>query len=274
MSETINMSKIPVLFIGHGSPMNLIEDNPWTKEWEALATLIPRPKAILMISAHWYTAGSFVQVDEKPAMIYDMYGFPDPIYQLQYPAETSKALIERIEERLGAQVAAKEDRGYDHGAYAPLLKMYPDAKIPVVQLSVNYKADAREWFAMGQALSVLRDEGILILGSGDIVHNLRLINPNMGNKGFPEAEAFEEALLAKINPEKENDLVGALKWEALEGARVAAESPDHLAPFYYCLGAVVGEGDVKELTLPPVDIHTHDYVWGSLSMTSLAWGLK
>ena len=149
-------------------------------------------------------------MDEKPAMIYDMYGFPDPIYQLQYPAETSKALIERIEERLGAQVAAKEDRGYDHGAYAPLLKMYPDAKIPVVQLSVNYKADAREWFAMGQALSVLRDEGILILGSGDIVHNLRLINPNMGNKGFPEAEAFEEALLAKINPEKENDLVGAL----------------------------------------------------------------
>lgn len=274
MSENNNVSKMPVLFIGHGSPMNLIEENPWTKDWEELANLTPRPKAILMISAHWYTSGSFVQGDEKPGMIYDMYGFPNPIYQLQYPAETSAELIERVKSLLGAEVAVKEDRGYDHGAYAPLLKMYPDAKIPVVQLSVNYQADAREWFAMGQKLSVLREEGVLILGSGDIVHNLRLINPNMGNTGFPEAKTFEETLLRKINPEKDNDLVAALKWENIEGARVAAESPDHLAPFYYCLGAVLGEGDVKELTLQPFEIRTHDYVWGSLSMTSLAWGLK
>lgn len=265
--------RMPVLFIGHGSPMNLIEENPWTKEWEAIANITPRPKAILMISAHWYTAGSYVQGDEKPAMIYDMYGFPDPIYALQYPAHTSEALIQQVQHALGSEVTVKTNRGYDHGAYAPLLKMFPQADIPVVQLSVNYKVDARQWFALGQKLSLLRDEGILIIGSGDIVHNLRLIDPNMGNTALPQAENFEETLLRKLDPTKENDLVGALYWERLPGAQVAAESPDHLAPLYYCLGAVLGTGNIEELSLQPLTISSHDYVWGSLSMTSLTWGL-
>lgn len=269
----VTSGRMPVLFIGHGSPMNLIEENPWTKDWEAMAAITPRPKAILMISAHWYTAGSFVQGDEKPAMIYDMYGFPDPIYALQYPAHTSNELIASVQALLGCEVSVKMGRGYDHGAYAPLLKMFPKVDIPVVQLSVNYKADARQWFALGQKLAVLRDEGVLIMGSGDIVHNLRLIDPNMGNTALPQAEDFEETLLRKLDPTKDNDLAGALHWEQLPGAQVAAASPDHLAPLYYCLGAVLGEGAVDELTLPPLAISSHDYVWGSLSMTSLTWGL-
>lgn len=266
--------KMPVLFIGHGSPMNLIEENPWTKDWEAMAKKIPTPKAILMISAHWYTKETLLQADAEPSMIYDMYGFPDPIYALQYPAHTSKELIGRVTDLLGSKVMLQSDRGYDHGAYAPLLKMYPDAKIPVVQLSVNYTVDAREWFALGQLLSPLRDEGVLIIGSGDIVHNLRLINPNLGNTPLPLAEAFEETLLRKLNPTKDNDLVGALQWEQIEGAQVAAQYPDHLAPLFYCLGAVLGAGDAKQLALEPYVMSAHDYVWGSLSMTSLSWGLE
>lgn len=163
------------------------------------------------------------------------------------------------------------NRGYDHGAYAPLLKMFPEADIPVVQLSVDYQKDARQWFALGQKLSALREQGVLIIGSGDIVHNLRIINPNMGNSALPQAEQFEETLLRKLDPTMDNDLEGALHWEMLPGARVAAEMPDHLAPLYYCLGAVLGEGTANQLTLQPVTITTHDYVWGSLSMTSLVW---
>lgn len=265
--------KMPVLFIGHGSPMNLIEDNPWTKEWERMETMTPKPKAILMISAHWFVKTTALQSDEYPGMIYDMYGFPDPIYELKYPAPTSKELIGRVQELLGDRVVLQGDRGFDHGAYAPLLKMYPEADIPVVQLSVNYKLNAREWFELGQLLSPLRNEGVLIMGSGDIVHNLRLINPSMGNTPLPDAEAFEEALLRKINPSQENDLKGALHWEALPGARVAAEHPDHLAPLFYCLGAVLGQGNVDDLKLQPYKMSAHDYVWGSLSMTCLSWGL-
>lgn len=268
------VEKMPVLFIGHGSPMNLIEDNPWTKDWEAMAKKIPTPKAILMISAHWYTNKTLLQVDEAPSMIYDMYGFPDSIYELQYPAHTSKELIGRVHDLLGHKVAFQSDRGYDHGAYAPLLKMFPEAQIPVVQLSVNYKVDAREWFALGQLLSPLRDEGVLIIGSGDIVHNLRLIDPNLGNTPLPAAETFEETLLRKLDPAKENDLVGALHWEQISGAQVAAQHPDHLAPLFYCLGAVLGAGNPQELSLASYDMSAHDYVWGSLSMTSLSWGLK
>ncbi|WP_295787749.1 class III extradiol ring-cleavage dioxygenase [uncultured Veillonella sp.] len=265
--------KMPVVFIGHGSPMNLIEENPWTKTWEDMAQKIPTPKAILMISAHWYTDKTLLQSDEEPSMIYDMYGFPDPIYELEYGAPTSKALIHRVKDLLGDKVVLQDNRGYDHGAYAPLLKMYPEAQIPVVQLSVNYKLNARQWFALGQLLSPLREEGVLIIGSGDIVHNLRLINPSLGTTALPPAEAFEESLLRKLDPTKDNDLLGALHWEAIPGAKVAAEHPDHLAPLFYCLGAVLGPGSIEALALTPYALYTHDYVWGSLSMTSLSWGI-
>lgn len=264
---------MPVVFIGHGSPMNLIEDNPWTNKWVEIAEQLPKPKAILMISAHWFTEKSYIQVDENPGMIYDMYGFPDPIYELQYPAKTDRQLINRVKELLGDNVAEKAGRGYDHGAYAPLLKMFPHVDVPVVQLSVNGRATAEEWFAIGQKLSVLRTEGILIFGSGDIVHNLRLVNPRVGNNALPPAAQFEETILRKVQPNEENDLQGLLNWQSIEGAVTAAEYPDHLAPFFYCLGAAVGLSEIGKVSLPDVKIWTHDYVWGTLSMTSLTWGI-
>lgn len=267
----MDTKEMPVVFIGHGSPMNLIEDNPWTNEWIEIARHLPKPKAILMISAHWFTDGSFIQDDEEPAMIYDMYGFPDPIYELKYPAKTDKALIARVQKLLGNIVQLKKNRGYDHGAYAPLLKMYPNVDVPVIQLSVNGRDTAEDWFKIGQKLSELRQESVLIMGSGDLVHNLRLVNPKLGNEGIPLAKNFQETILRKVNPELENDLDGLLNWQDIEGAATAAEYPDHLAPFFYCLGAVIGENNND--VLPPVKIWTNDYVWGTLSMTSLTWGL-
>lgn len=257
----------PVVFIGHGSPMNLIEANPWTTEWERLGRELPRPRAILIISAHWYTRDNGVQSDPQPAMIYDMYGFPPPIYELQYPAATSPDLIARVQERLGSEVAAIANRGYDHGAYAPLLKMYPEADIPVVQLSSNAALDARAWFALGQNLAPLRQEGILIIGSGNIVHNLRQLNMAMSNRAYPECVAFDRAIASAVDPQRGNDLAAALHWEELPGASLAAAYPDHLSPFYYTLGAAMGSGDA----LPAVEILTQDYLMGTLSMTSYVW---
>jgi len=277
----MNNNKFPILFIGHGSPMNLIEKNPWTENWKLMTQLVlektgRKPKAILMLSAHWYTRGTFLQVDEQPGMIFDMYGFPKPIYELDYPVKTSATLIHRVQELLGAEVTLQANRGYDHGAYAPLLKMFPEADIPVVQLSINGVQDAKYWFETGQKLAPLCEEDILIIGSGDIVHNLRTLNPHMMNDGTVAVKAFEKRILELLHTTDAADgIKGLLNWRAIEGAMDAAESPDHLAPLFYCLGAALGIGleEGKSLKMPSVNVWNGDFVMGSLSMTSLAWGL-
>lgn len=271
--------KLPVLFIGHGSPMNIIEENPWTKAWAKKASSLPRPRAILMISAHWYTRGSFLQTNPSPEMIYDMYGFPDVLYQMKYEAKTSPELIQDVKRLLQDTEALREDaeRGYDHGNYAVLFAMYPEQDIPLVQLSVNAKADARQWFRIGQALAPLREKGVLIIGSGNIVHNLRTLDPRLEKTAYPEAAAFdcfvEDAVrrLSAGGKEAGALLRELLHWEDKPGAELAAAYPDHLAPFYYALGAALGAGAPENVPTHAAELFCRDFLWGSLSMTSFMW---
>lgn len=176
--------KMPVLFVGHGSPMVILEENRWTKTWERLGETLPRPKSILCISAHWYTRGTWLMGDEKPDMIYDMYGFPQPMYEYVYPARSDASLVHRVEELLGDVVQIATDRGYDHGAYSVLKYLYPDANIPVTQLSIDATMPAAFHYELGKKLAPLREEGVLILGSGNVVHNLRLVDWEQIDSGF------------------------------------------------------------------------------------------
>ncbi len=257
--------KAPVLFIGHGSPMNILEENDWTRTWARLGRELGPLNGILMLSAHWYTKGTFIQTAPEPEMIYDMFGFPEELYSYVYPAKTEPGLISSVRERL-SEAQSDSDRGYDHGAYSVLASTHPEADLPVVQLSIDRSLDARAWFKIGQALAPLRDESILICGSGNIVHNLRAINPALGDQAYPECQAFDESILdlTRRSSVDKGAQTKLLHWEDLPGAGLAAASPDHLAPFFYTLGAST------ETTEEP-EIYCQDYLWGSLSMTSYLW---
>lgn len=251
--------KFPLVFIGHGSPMMIIEENTWSDNWKKLAEKIPKPKAILMISAHWYPEETLIQTEDAPKMVYDMYGFPDALYEKVYPAKTSRPLIERVRELLPFEVKGS-DRGYDHGCYAPLFHMYPKADIPLVQLSVNRNLTAEEMMDIGKALAPLREEEVLIFGSGNIVHNLRTLYPQEDMVYKPCYHFDQEMKKAILNFDYET----LKNWKEIEGAELSAEYPDHLSPIFYVMGATT-EGE-------PVEVVNEDYTRGSLSMTSYLIG--
>jgi len=250
-----------MLFIGHGSPMTIIEDSPWTEKWKELGRTLPTPKAILMVSAHWYTDATLIQADPNPAMIYDMYGFPREIYEKVYPASTSPELITRVQQLLKGKAEVKTvSRGYDHGCYAPLMRTYPKADIPLVQLSIDAHKGTLHWYALGQALKPLRDEGVLIIGSGNEVHNLREMVFDE-KVVYPPCQAFDDALVEAVTS---GDIDTLLNWKNLEGAALSAAYPDHLAPLFYVLGAMhAGES---------IEVFNRDLLYGSMSMTSYLIG--
>ena len=251
----------PLLFIGHGSPMTIIEDSPWTEKWAQLGKNLHSPKAILMVSAHWYTDATYIQTDPNPEMIYDMYGFPPEIYEKVYPAKTSADLIARVQQLVkGTADVEAVSRGYDHGCYAPLMRMYPKADIPLVQLAIDARKGTAHWYAVGQALRPLRDEGFLIIGSGNEVHNLRAADFDE-NSIYPECQAFDDALVEAVTS---GDIETLLNWKKLEGAALSAAYPDHLAPLFYVLGAM----DKGE----PVQVFNRDLLYGAMSMTSYLIG--
>ncbi|TLN21949.1 4,5-DOPA dioxygenase extradiol, partial [bacterium] len=169
-------NRMPALFIGHGSPMNAIEDNEFSRGWQDAARELPRPQAILCISAHWETRGCFVTANEKPRTIHDFGGFPQPLYEKQYPAPGMPQLAARVAQLApSANVQPALNWGLDHGTWSVLCRMYPQADIPVAQLSLDRSRDAAFHYQLGSQLAALRDEGVLIVGSGNIVHNLRLV---------------------------------------------------------------------------------------------------
>lgn len=255
------MKKMPVLFIGHGSPMNALENNAYTAEWIAAAAKIPRPEAILAVSAHWYTDGTRVSDTAEPQMIYDMYGFPDELYQVLYEAPGSPALARESAGLIGRKVTADSERGLDHGAWSVLYRMYPDADIPVFQLSIDKNAGAREHFRMGREIRALREKGVLILGSGNIVHNLSLISWETEG-GFEWAEEFDGYIRDRIT---DGDFEGVLDYEkAGEAAKFAVPEPDHFWPLLYVLGAAEPE---DKLT-----VFNNSCTLGSVSMTSCLFG--
>lgn len=248
--------KLPVLFVGHGSPMNAVETNAFTEQWEMLGQLLPKPKVILAISAHWYTEKTRTSAVLEPRMIYDMYGFPKELYELVYPVKGSPELANTLIECLGSDVVIDNRWGIDHGTWSVLCKMYPAADIPVIQLSVNLNASPKAHFEMGQKLAKLREEGVLIFGSGNVVHNLSLINWSMSG-GYPWAEEFDQYVKTHILNRDFEAIVDYHK--AGKCAEKAFYTPDHFYPLLYVLGA----SDASD----EIEVFNDVCLMGSMSMT-------
>jgi 4,5-DOPA dioxygenase extradiol len=227
------MDRLPILFIGHGSPMNAIEDNEFTRTWAALGEKLPRPEVILTVSAHWVTEGSGVCSAGQPQQIYDMYGFPRALYELRYAPPGSPATAARV---TALAVEVREDNGWglDHGAWSVLAAMYPKADIPVLQLSLDARADRREHFLLGRKLRALRDEGVLILGSGNVVHNLGRVDWDRVG-GFDWADDFDAYIKGCV---ARRDFDGVIDYKkAGLSAKNAFYTTEHFDPLLYVLGA-------------------------------------
>lgn len=258
------MEKMPVIFVGHGDPMIALKINEMTETLKKIGKNIiekhGEPKAILCISAHWYTKDTFIQSTEIPNQVYDIFGFPNELYEVKYPVKGSKELTKDVEKILGNEVKINDDWGIDHGTWTVFVHMFPEAKIPVVQLSVDANLSANKAYKLGEKLAKLREKGYLIVGSGNIVHNLRKIewdNP----KGTQEADKFDRYILENISKREDEKVI---KYEEHEYSNYAVPTPDHFMPILYILGASQGEkpyifNEMREL--------------GSLSMTSYAFGL-
>ena len=249
--------RMPVLFVGHGSPMNAIEDNDYSRTWSALGETLPQPKAILSISAHWFGRGTKVNDSPTPTMVYDMYGFPEELYRLQYPAPGSPEVAHRARQLIGDFVTIDNNWGLDHGTWSVLHRMFPKADIPVVQLSINALLTPEEHYAIGQRLRPLRDEGVLIFGSGNIVHNLSRVDWRMKD-GQPWAQAFDQYIHEAIISGAHEKVVSYSQLE--DAAQLSVPSLDHFAPILYVLGA--SDADDK------VSVFNADCTLGSMSMTS------
>jgi 4,5-DOPA dioxygenase extradiol len=228
--------RMPVMFVGHGSPMNAIENNAYHTSWEQMGRTLPRPQAILSISAHWITSGTKVTTMTKPKTIHDFGGFPKKLFEQQYPAPGSPEFAQLTRELVTySHIQGDESWGLDHGTWSVLLPMYPMADIPVYQLSLDYDQPPAYHYEIGKQLNKLRDKGVLIIGSGNLVHNLRDIDWSGTNKGFDWAVEFDAKFAAWI---EKGDHASILNYQKLLGhtATMAHPTYDHLLPLFYVLG--------------------------------------
>lgn len=255
--------KMPVLFLGHGSPMNAIEENQFVQGFRNVAKTITKPNAILCISAHWYTKGTKVTAMNFPPTIHDFGGFPEELFKVQYNAPGSPELAQVTQSLLlPTEVDLNHSWGLDHGAWSVIKHLYPNADIPVIQLSIDYTKPAAFHFELAQKLQKLRERGILIIGSGNIVHNLRLVdfaNINKVDYGYEWAhEAFETV----NNQLLKGDFKSLINYEKQSKAiQLAIPTPDHYLPLLYILGL---QNKNEELSL-----FNNHLLAGSLSMTSI-----
>lgn len=266
---TTRAARMPVLFVGHGSPLNAIEDNPWSRAHRALgAALVQdlgKPRAVLAISAHWYTSGSWLTGDLRPRTIHDFGGFPEELYRQRYPAPGDPALARRVADLLGrGEQALVDDWGLDHGSWCVLARLLPDADVPVVQLSVDGTLPGSAHVALGTKLAPLRDQGVLILGSGNITHNLPDAFRRMRSGDTTQAawaERFDDEVARAIDRRD-----GALLMHAHESelGRLAHPTPDHWLPLLYAFGA---SSDDDAVTFP-----VEGFDLGALSMRAVRWG--
>ena len=249
---------MPAVFVGHGSPMNTLEHNRYTEAWHDFGRSIPTPTAILAISAHWYVNATAVTAMAQPRTIHDFGGFPQALHEVQYPAPGSPALAGRVADLLPTDVYLDESQwGLDHGTWSILVHMFPEADVPVVQLSIDANKSFDEHLALGVALAPLRDEGVLVVASGNVVHNLRAIDWGAPGVGAPWAQAVDEAgrSLMATAPARISELA------THEHFLRAAPTPDHFIPLLYVAG-LAGAADVT------ADVLVGGYDYGSLSMTS------
>ena len=253
---------MPVLFVGHGSPMNALEDNHVTRGWKETAVSFKIPEAVLCVSAHWYTSGTRVLSSSRPRTIHDFHGFPRKLYEIEYPAAGSYPLVNRVGELLGDAVTRDDEWGLDHGTWSVLRHFYPEADVPVVQLSIDAHASAAQLQHIGARLAPLRSEGVLILGSGNVVHNLSLMDMSVKG-GFPWAVEFDNFIAHAILEKRADDVVAYQKAGSL--VHRAFRTREHFDPLLIVIGAVEAKEHVR--------IFNRGFFAGSVSMTSYLWGI-
>ncbi len=254
---------MPVLFIGHGSPMNGIEDNEFSQRWTAMAKEIPTPSAVLVVSAHWFTKGTRITAMDFPKTIHDFGGFPRELFDVQYPAPGNPGLAKETVSLLhSAHVELDHDWGLDHGAWTVVRRMYPEANIPVLQLSIDYTKDAQYHFDLAKELHALRKKGVLIIGSGNMVHNLRMISwakMNEPGYGYDWALNMNDKFKQLI---ADGDYKPLINYESLGAeSRLAIPTPEHYLPLMYTLGLKDSNDNVS--------FFNDKAVAGSLTMTSV-----
>ncbi|MEL1244360.1 4,5-DOPA dioxygenase extradiol [Flavobacterium sp. DGU11] len=258
--------KHPVLFIGHGSPMNGIEDNEFSQTWAKMGKEIARPKAVLVISAHWLTRGTHITAMEAPKTIHDFGGFPQALFDVQYPAKGSPELAEDVSKLItSTNVGLDHDWGLDHGTWTVVRHMYPDADIPVLQLSIDYGMPPQYHYNLAKEIAALRKKGVLIIGSGNMVHNLRMVDWRKLNEpdyGFDWAIEMNSIFKEKIGNGDHKALVDYQNLN--KAATLAIPTPDHYYPLLYSLGLQ----DNKD----SVSFFNDRMVGGSLNMTSVKIG--
>ena len=256
----------PVFFIGHGSPMNGIEQNIFSKKWQEIGKKIDLPCAVLVISAHWLTKGTHVTAMSEPRTIHDFGGFPQELFDVQYPAPGSSFLAEETAKLFtNTHVGLDHDWGLDHGTWTVVRHMFPDANVPVLQLSIDYNKPAAYHYELAKQLYNLRKRGVLIIGSGNMVHNLRMVDWNNLKEpgfGYDWAISLNEIFKKKILSKDHQSLIN---YENLgPAAKLAIPTPDHYYPMLYNLALMSDKDDVE--------IFNDEYVGGSLTMTSFRLG--
>ena len=256
---SVESDVMPAIFVGHGSPMNALDDNRYTRAWSEVAASCRRPRAVVAVSAHWYIGATAITTMDRPKTIHDFYGFPPELFAVDYPAPGSAAIAgEVIDALAGFWVGRDVDSwGIDHGTWSVLVHMYPDADVPVLQLSIDATKDLEYHVNLGRALEVLRHRGILVVGSGNIVHNLGLIDWELPDGGYDWAREFNEAA-HEIFTTRPGDVPSLSDHAAY---RRAAPTPEHLLPSFYVAGMAAAAGTHLERIVD-------GYAFGSLSMDS------
>lgn len=258
------MSRFPALFIGHGSPMNTLDRNGFTDAWRRIGAALPRPRAILVISAHWFISATAVTAMQRPRTIHDFYGFPDALFAFDYPAPGLPGLAEEVADAVRPHwVGADRDQwGLDHGTWSVLAHMFPEADVPVVQLSINALKPLDYHVELGRRLGALRDSGVFILSSGNVVHNLGLVQWNNPDGGEAWAQRFDESVVEQMT----SDPASILRVLEHPDFALAVPTPDHFIPLLYTAGLAADEGQATAIV--------RGYALGSLSMTCYGLGMK
>ena len=252
---------MPVLFVGHGSPMNAIENNAFTQTLRELSARLPKPTAVCVISAHWVTSGSHVLVSSHPQTIHDFYGFPRALYEVEYPAPGAPAEAGKLAEN--PVIVPDEKWGLDHGSWSVLRHMYPKADVPAFQLSLDERRGFKEHLELGREIRKLRERGVLILGSGNIVHNLRRIDWENPHSAYDWAREFDAKVKAAVDSHDVGSLAEPQKWgEAL--LATAHPSVEHYLPLLYCMGST----DEQDAVSYPYE----GFDFGSISMRAILFG--
>ncbi len=259
----MQIKEMPVLFLGHGSPLNAIENNEFSNNWKILAGKLPKPKLILCISAHWLREGSAVTAMENPKTIHDFYGFPEKLYKVSYPAKGSKEYAKLIKELVKTvKVSLDNEWGLDHGTWSLLVNMYPKSDIPVLQLSLDYQIPLDKVFEIGKELKPLRKQGVLIIASGNLVHNLMLMNPSDYAEHFDWAVEFDNIVKENLNKKDHHSLINYTKYKS---SNLAHPTNDHYIPLIYVIGAAENES---------IQFFNEKIIMGSISMRCVIFGME